>query len=101
MTLKPTEQKSGQLVLPGERLGVIEEFIPNSGTYTKDGIIYSKIVGTALMEKAHAWASAMGASAVQLSVFAFNQGAVAFYKKQGYQVLSYKMALELPSGSKE
>jgi ribosomal protein S18 acetylase RimI-like enzyme len=58
-------------------------------------------VGTALMEKAHAWASAMGASAVQLSVFAFNQGAVAFYKKQGYQVLSYKMALELPSGSKE
>ena len=50
MTLKPTEQKSGQLVLPGERLGVIEEFIPNSGTYTKDGIIYSKIVGTALMD---------------------------------------------------
>jgi len=45
-----SEQKSGQVVLPGERLGVIEEFIPDSGTYVKDGVIYSKIVGRALMD---------------------------------------------------
>jgi exosome complex component CSL4 len=50
MNLKSSEQKSGHLVLPGERLGVIEEFIPDSGTYVKDGIIYSKIVGRALMD---------------------------------------------------
>jgi exosome complex component CSL4 len=50
MSLKSSEQKSGQLVLPGERLGVIEEFLPDSGTYVKDGIIYSKIVGRALMD---------------------------------------------------
>jgi len=50
MTLKATEQRSGHLVLPGERLGVIEEFIPDSGTYVKDGVIYSKIVGRALMD---------------------------------------------------
>ncbi len=50
MALKPPEQKSGHLVLPGERLGVIEEFIPDSGTYTKDGVIYSKIVGRALLD---------------------------------------------------
>jgi exosome complex component CSL4 len=50
MNLKSPEQKSGHLVLPGERLGVIEEFIPDSGTYVKDGIIYSKIVGRALMD---------------------------------------------------
>jgi len=50
MSLKPPEQKSGHLVLPGERLGVIEEFIPDSGTYVKDGVIYSKIVGRALMD---------------------------------------------------
>ncbi len=50
MTLKSSEQRSGHLVLPGERLGVIEEFIPDSGTYVKDGIIYSKIVGRALMD---------------------------------------------------
>jgi exosome complex component CSL4 len=50
MNLKSSEQKSGHLVLPGERLGVIEEFIPDSGTYVKDGIIYSKVVGRALMD---------------------------------------------------
>ncbi|MCW4046226.1 MAG: exosome complex RNA-binding protein Csl4 [Candidatus Bathyarchaeota archaeon] len=50
MSLKAPEQKSGHLVLPGERLGVIEEYIPDSGTYVKDGVIYSKIIGRALMD---------------------------------------------------
>jgi exosome complex component CSL4 len=50
MKLKSSQDKSGNLVLPGERLGVIEEFIPNSGTYVKDGVIYSKVVGRALMD---------------------------------------------------
>ncbi len=50
MTLKAPEQKSGHLVMPGERLGVIEEFIPDSGTYVKDGVIYSKIVGRSLLD---------------------------------------------------
>ncbi len=50
MSLKPPEQKSGHLVVPGERLGVIEEFIPDSGTYVKDSVIYSKIVGRALID---------------------------------------------------
>jgi len=50
MSLKSPQQKSGHLVLPGERLGVIEEYIPDSGTYVKDGVIYSKIIGRALMD---------------------------------------------------
>jgi len=50
MTLKAPEQKSGHLVLPGERLGVIEEFIPDSGTYVTDGVIFSKIVGRSLLD---------------------------------------------------
>ncbi len=50
MTLKSPEQKSGHLVLPGERFGVIEEFIPDSGTYVKDGVIYSKIIGRSLVD---------------------------------------------------
>ena len=50
MSQKSYEQRSGHLVLPGERLGVIEEFIPNSGTYVKDGVIYSKMVGRALVD---------------------------------------------------
>ncbi|MEM2098530.1 MAG: exosome complex RNA-binding protein Csl4 [Candidatus Bathyarchaeia archaeon] len=47
------EQKSGAMVLPGERLGVIEEFIPDSGTYVRNGVIYSKIVGRALVDLLH------------------------------------------------
>jgi len=50
MSLKSPEQKSGHLVLPGERLGVIEEFIPDSGTYVKDGVIFSKIIGRSLLD---------------------------------------------------
>ena len=50
MSQKVSGHKSGNLVLPGERLGVIEEFIPDSGTYVKDGVIYSKVVGRALMD---------------------------------------------------
>ena len=50
MNQKASGHKSGTLVLPGERLGVIEEFIPDSGTYVKDGVIYSKIIGRALMD---------------------------------------------------
>jgi exosome complex RNA-binding protein Csl4 len=30
MAMKAPEQKSGHLVMPGERLGVIEEFIPTA-----------------------------------------------------------------------
>ena len=48
MSLKSPEQKIGHLVLPGDRLGVIEEFIPDMGTYVKDGVIFSKIVGRSL-----------------------------------------------------
>jgi exosome complex component CSL4 len=49
MSAKPSE-RSGHVVTPGERLGVIEEFIPDSGTYSQDGVIYSKIVGRALVD---------------------------------------------------
>lgn len=50
MASRLSERKSGKFVLPGERLGVIEEFIPNAGTYVKEGIIYSKVVGRALLD---------------------------------------------------
>ncbi|MBS7659300.1 hypothetical protein KEJ28_01220 [Candidatus Bathyarchaeota archaeon] len=33
-------RNSGRFVLPGDLLGVIEEFIPNSGTYVENGNIY-------------------------------------------------------------
>jgi exosome complex component CSL4 len=46
-------KKSGQFVVPGEKLSVIEEFIPNSGTYVADGAIYSNNVGYVLMDLAN------------------------------------------------
>jgi exosome complex component CSL4 len=50
MNAGSSERRSGHLVFPGERLGVIEEFTPNSGTYVKDGIIYSRFIGRALVD---------------------------------------------------
>lgn len=44
------KRKSGLFVVPGEKLGVIEEFTPGAGTYVKNGVIYSKVVGTALLD---------------------------------------------------
>jgi exosome complex component CSL4 len=53
MSSKPAEQKTGQLAVPGDRLGVIEEFIPDAGTYVKDGVIYSKVIGRVLIDLVH------------------------------------------------
>jgi exosome complex component CSL4 len=50
MSTRSIEHRSGHLVFPGERLGVIEEFTPNAGTYVKDGIIYSRFIGRALVD---------------------------------------------------
>jgi len=43
-------RKSGQFVVPGEKIGVIEEFIPDLGTYVENGVIYSKNVGYILVD---------------------------------------------------
>lgn len=50
MCPQSSEQENNHLVLPGERLGVIEEFTPNTGTYVKDGIIRSGVIGRALLD---------------------------------------------------
>ncbi|MDH5374569.1 MAG: exosome complex RNA-binding protein Csl4 [Candidatus Bathyarchaeota archaeon] len=50
MSLQSSGRKSGRFVLPGERLGVIEEFIPDAGTYVRDGVIHSRVVGRALLD---------------------------------------------------
>ncbi|MEM1606786.1 MAG: exosome complex RNA-binding protein Csl4 [Candidatus Bathyarchaeia archaeon] len=44
------ERKSGRFVVPGERIGVIEEFIPDRGTYVKDGVIYASNMGYLLID---------------------------------------------------
>ncbi len=45
-----SERKSGQFVVPGDRLGVIEEFMPGSGTYVEAGVIHSQVTGRTLLD---------------------------------------------------
>jgi exosome complex component CSL4 len=53
VSIMSKNRQSGQFVVPGEKLGVIEEFIPNSGTYVEEGSIHSKSVGFMLMDFAN------------------------------------------------
>lgn len=41
-------------------------------------------VGRALMEQAERWAAERGVTEVELNVWEFNQGAIAFYERLGY-----------------
>jgi len=41
---------STHYVLPGDRLGVIEQFLPGSGTYEDNGNIYATFTGTAKID---------------------------------------------------
>ncbi len=43
-------RQSGQFVVPGQKLGVIEEFIADAGTYVDEGAIRAKSVGYVLMD---------------------------------------------------
>ena len=46
---KPKRQ-SGQFVIPGQPLGVIEEFTPGEGTYVEHGKIYANVSGRTLLD---------------------------------------------------
>lgn len=52
-------------------------------------------VGRALMERAHRWARDEGVTQVQLSVWEFNKGAIAFYEKLGYRPVIRRMCRSL------
>ncbi|MFQ5761492.1 MAG: exosome complex RNA-binding protein Csl4 [Candidatus Bathyarchaeia archaeon] len=44
-------KKSGEFVTPGDRIGVIEEFIPGRGTYVNANAIYAEISGVTLINR--------------------------------------------------
>jgi len=48
--MSQSERKSGLFVVPGDRLGVIEEFTPGPGTYVEHGTIHSKVTGCTLLD---------------------------------------------------
>ena len=51
LQVQSRNSNDGQFVVPGERLGVVEEFVPGPGTYERDGTIYSEITGYTAKDK--------------------------------------------------
>ncbi len=52
-------------------------------------------IGGELMSCAEQWARLQGASSIELNVFEFNRGAIAFYQRLGYTDLSRKLRKKL------
>ncbi len=50
MSKSSSKRQSGQFVVPGDRLGVIEEFSPGQGTFVEKGKIHAKISGRTLLD---------------------------------------------------
>lgn len=51
MSKKTLQSTNGLFVFPGEKLGVIEEYIPGVGIYVEDGTLFSSIIGRAVYNK--------------------------------------------------
>jgi ribosomal protein S18 acetylase RimI-like enzyme len=49
-------------------------------------------IGRALMERAEQWAGQQGAAEIDLTVFEFNAGAIAFYRSLGYETRTRRMS---------
>jgi GNAT superfamily N-acetyltransferase len=52
-------------------------------------------IGSLLMEEAEGWAREHGLTTIELTVYEFNQGAIALYEKTGYEKLSRRMIKSL------
>ena len=56
-------------------------------------------VGKRLVERAHRWAGDEGAEQVELTVWEFNQAAIAMYEKLGYETANRRMRLALKTAT--
>jgi ribosomal protein S18 acetylase RimI-like enzyme len=54
-----------------------------------------KGIGRELADKGHEWALSKGADSVELNVWTFNEGAIAFYRQLGYETASQRMVRQL------
>jgi ribosomal protein S18 acetylase RimI-like enzyme len=75
------------IVVP-RRLGVVDNLCIREGM-RRAGI------GQALMRRGQQWAHAQGASEMELTVYEFNEPAIAFYQNLGYEAVSRRMTLPL------
>jgi ribosomal protein S18 acetylase RimI-like enzyme len=75
-------------ILVPRRYAVVDGVVVRSG-FQFHGI------GRRLMDEIHVWAVAKGATSIELNVYEFNEPAISFYERLGYQTLSRKMSKEL------
>jgi diamine N-acetyltransferase len=64
------------------------------GIVVKSGI-QNHGMGRIIMDKMQEWATAKGATSMELHVYEFNETAISFYEKLGYQTFSRKMSKEI------
>jgi len=65
-----------------------------------DGIVVkagfrNRGIGRTLMNQMQEWAIAKGATSIELNVYDFNEAAISFYERLGYQTFSRKMSKAL------
>jgi diamine N-acetyltransferase len=70
------------------RYAIVDGIVVKSG-FQNHGI------GRILMEEIQEWAIAKGATSIELNVYEFNETAISFYERLGYQTFSRKMSKEL------
>ncbi len=70
------------------RYAIVDGIVVKSG-FQNHGI------GRILMEKMQEWALTKGATSIELNVYEFNETAISFYERLGYQTFSRKMSKEL------
>ena len=70
------------------RYAIVDSIVVKSG-FQNHG------TGKILMDKMQEWAIARGATSIELNVYEFNETAISFYERLGYQTLSRKMSKEV------
>ena len=75
-------------VLVPKHYATVDSIVVKSG-FQNQGI------GRILMDRVQEWALDKGATSIELNVYEFNETAIFFYEKLGYQTLSRKMRKEL------
>jgi len=75
-------------VIVPRRYAIVDGIVVKSG-FQNHGI------GRILMDKMQEWATAKGATSIELNVYEFNETAISFYERLGYQTLSRKMSKEI------
>jgi ribosomal protein S18 acetylase RimI-like enzyme len=70
------------------RYAIVDGIVVRSG-FQNHGI------GKILMDKMQEWATAKGATSIELHVYEFNERAISFYERLGYQTFSRKMSKEI------